>query len=580
MRGRKTKAALVVAVIALGLPAAAAARSVYVTNYDDGTVSVFAADSATGVLSPDPAPTTSTGNGPEGVALTPDGRYLYVANGSGPSVSGYAVAPSGALSELAGSPFPAGGLPTGLSATADGRFLYVGEAGAGGIRGFAIGADGALTPLPGSPWPNGTGSFSVATSPDAKLLYAVDDSGSGLDGYAIGSDGALTPLAAPMPTLGPQPYSLAFAPNGRRLYVTNFAPAEVHGFAVAADGALTPLSGSPYPVNDAPYGSLAISPDGKSMYIPGNNDGDMGAYSIAADGSLAPLAGSPYPSVSGGTGSAVTPDGRFVYAVGSAAAANVAGFARSAQGTLAPVAGSPFTSGGTGADIQSLATTPNRSPRARIKVVPGSPSVGQRVRFNGEESIDNDGTIASYKWRFGAGQPETTTTPIARHTYKRPGTYTATLTVTDAEGCSDKPIYTGQTASCEGSARAVASRTFEVVDREVDKPKIKADKTQRQSGAETRVVVRAGAAEPVDVVVTGTLKIKRQGKRMALTKVKKPVRAKREKKFKLLLKRGINADFKVSRALQANRRVDATVKVRMRDAAGNTFADSLKIRLK
>lgn len=576
----RTKAGLAAALAALALPTAASARSVYVTNNTDGTVSTFAADPGTGVLSPDPAPTTGTGNGPEGVALTPDARYLYVADRSGPTVSGYSVAASGALTELPGSPFPAGGAPSGLSATADGRFLYVAEGGGGGIRGFAIGSDGALTPLPGSPWSTGPGSITVATSPDSKLLYAVDEPGNDLDGFAIGEDGSLTPLAATMPALGPQPYGLAFTPDGRRLYVSNLAPAGVYGFVVAADGALTAPPGSPYAVNDAPYGSLAISPDGKNLYVPGYNAGDMGAYSIAADGSLAAVTGSPYPSVSRASGAGVSPDGRFVYTVGWDTPANVGAFARAADGTLTPVAGSPFTSGGTGADIQPLAITPNRSPRARIKVVPGSPSVGERVRFNAEESVDNDGTIASYAWRFGAGDRETTTTPIARHTYRRPGTYTATLTVTDSEGCSTKPVYTGQTASCEGSTRAVATRTFEVVDREVAKPKIKADETQRQSGAEIKVAVRAGAAEPVDVVATGTLKIKGQGKHMALTKVKKSVRAKKDKKLKLWLKRGMAANFKVSRALQANRRVDATVKVRMRDAAGNTFADSLKIRLK
>src|SRR5262249_36491895 len=48
--------------------------------------------------------------------------------------------------------------------------------------------------------------------------------------------------------------------------------------------------------------------------------------------------------------------------------------------------------------------------------------------------------------------------PTPSHTYK-PGSYTATLTVTDNEGCSTRFVFTGQTASCNGSGVAAVSRT-------------------------------------------------------------------------------------------------------------------------
>jgi PKD repeat protein len=51
-----------------------------------------------------------------------------------------------------------------------------------------------------------------------------------------------------------------------------------------------------------------------------------------------------------------------------------------------------------------------------------------------DRSTDADGTIVSWAWSFGDGTVATNRTPI--HTYPVPGTYTATLTVTDNEGAT------------------------------------------------------------------------------------------------------------------------------------------------
>lgn len=57
------------------------------------------------------------------------------------------------------------------------------------------------------------------------------------------------------------------------------------------------------------------------------------------------------------------------------------------------------------------------------------------VNFIGSASNDPDGTIASYAWSFGDGGTSTAQNPS--HTYTTPGTYTATLTVTDNRGGTD-----------------------------------------------------------------------------------------------------------------------------------------------
>ena len=61
-------------------------------------------------------------------------------------------------------------------------------------------------------------------------------------------------------------------------------------------------------------------------------------------------------------------------------------------------------------------------------------AVGTPVALTGAASTDND-AVASYAWNFGDG--ETATGATTQHTYTSAGTYTVTLTVTDAYGNQD-----------------------------------------------------------------------------------------------------------------------------------------------
>src|SRR5687767_2580897 len=56
---------------------------------------------------------------------------------------------------------------------------------------------------------------------------------------------------------------------------------------------------------------------------------------------------------------------------------------------------------------------------------------GLSVAFQ-DDSIDTDGTIASWAWDFGDAGTSTSQNPL--HTYAGPGTYSVELTVTDNGG--------------------------------------------------------------------------------------------------------------------------------------------------
>ena len=108
----------------------------------------------------------------------------------------------------------------------------------------------------------------------------------------------------------------------------------------------------------------------------------------------------------------------------------------------------------------AVAITPDQAPVAAFEATaapPGSPTI-----FDASGSSDPDGQIVTYAWDFGDGTALADGGPNPTHAYAAPGTYTATLTVTDGEGCSTTLVFTGQTASCNGAPSATATKPVTV----------------------------------------------------------------------------------------------------------------------
>lgn len=77
-------------------------------------------------------------------------------------------------------------------------------------------------------------------------------------------------------------------------------------------------------------------------------------------------------------------------------------------------------------------TGKNRTPVAVLAADPTSGSAPLTVQFTGQASSDPDGSIASYDWAFGNGASASGSS--VSFTYTTPGTYLATLAVTDNRG--------------------------------------------------------------------------------------------------------------------------------------------------
>jgi 6-phosphogluconolactonase (cycloisomerase 2 family) len=460
-----------------GLWAAGPARAseLYYTSLTSNSVLSFGI-AADGSLSSIPCPGSGCDAGAfqASVAVSPNGRFLYAPTFNG-TVAPFAIAADGSLSPIAcpGTACNTSSTPSGVAVSPNGHFLYVGNnSNPGSLSAFAIAADGSLSPIPCSGTTCSTARTfpgAVAVSPDGQFLYTADAGTNSVSVYAIGSDGSLAPVDCPGNNCntGANPFAIIVSPDGHFLYTANSGDSTLSAFAIGADGTLTPI---PCPGSDCNAGfgprALAVSPNGRFLYLGGGGSSGqtLFVFAIASDGSLSPVSCS---GCTGGTvisGVVVSPDGRHVYAASgnSSDHGNIRAYAVGADGSLSPIdCGSSCNTENASTSPQSMAISPDQAPVAAFTAAPRPP--GEASTFDGSGSTAAPGqTVARYDWSFGDGTSAANGGATPSHTYAAAGNYTVTLTVTDDAGCSTAFVFTGQTASCNGSPTAEKTLTVRI----------------------------------------------------------------------------------------------------------------------
>jgi PKD repeat protein len=86
----------------------------------------------------------------------------------------------------------------------------------------------------------------------------------------------------------------------------------------------------------------------------------------------------------------------------------------------------------------TIFSTVNQAPTAVATGTPLSGLAPLEVEFDSSGSSDSDGEIVAWAWNFGDGN--TSTDPNPTHLYAVPGSYIATLTITDNEGATANAI--------------------------------------------------------------------------------------------------------------------------------------------
>jgi 6-phosphogluconolactonase (cycloisomerase 2 family) len=276
-------------------------RSVYVTNPScfrnlcgPGTISEYTINRLSGALTPKSTPTVGTGLDPGGLAVTPDGRYAYVANAADSTISRYVIDPlSGALRPTA-SGTVTDPSPVGLAVTPDGRSLYAtnyGLAAGTTVSQYRIDpGSGALSPKTPAIVATGAGPRSIAVTADGRSAYVVSASSNTVSQYKISpASGALSPMHPASVRAGSVPDALAVAPNDKSVYVTNELDYTVSQYAIdPVSGALSPMTPATVPTGISPAG-VAVSPDGRNAYVTNAASGSISQYGVdPSTGALSP----------------------------------------------------------------------------------------------------------------------------------------------------------------------------------------------------------------------------------------------------------------------------------------------------
>lgn len=219
-------------------------RHLYVTNFQPGTVSIVDSNLEEIVA------TIEAVRSPYGVAARPDGIGLYVTSPSTQQLD-LVILPG------AGTPMDVnihtgiGRAPYGITISQDGSPLYVAAALDDVILIFDALTKKIDESIGSMDFPVG-----VALSPDGGTLYASSFFHAVVKVVDLAQKTVVRKLDVPL-----HPYGLAVSKDGGRLYVAHFPDGNVSVVDVASNAVVATI-----PVEDGPRG-VTISPDGRHLYV-------------------------------------------------------------------------------------------------------------------------------------------------------------------------------------------------------------------------------------------------------------------------------------------------------------------------
>jgi DNA-binding beta-propeller fold protein YncE len=247
-------------------------------------------------------------DGASGVTVSPDGQSVYVASAGNNSIEHFLrtglqgqITYDGCLETQPGCVVTTHPLssPSDVAVSPDGRFVYVASVASGSIAHYVRGSNGRLAyescvandalpgcaDLPGTPLDL---PFGLALSPDGRSLYAVSAQGNSIahlragDTGRLGYEGCLANTAVsgcddlPGAPLGGAA-GVEVSPDGASVYVASSSSDSIAHFFRAPDGRLTYdgclANSNTQGCADLPFAPLAgangvaVSPDGSSVYV-------------------------------------------------------------------------------------------------------------------------------------------------------------------------------------------------------------------------------------------------------------------------------------------------------------------------
>ena len=241
----------------IGVAVSPDGTNVYVTNEDSNTVSVI--DTATNKVTA----TVKVGSGAKGIAVTPDGEKVYVTNYGGNTVSVISTAANKVIATVG-----VKNSPWAVAVSPDGTEVYVTNDVSGTVSVINTATDTVTTTVNvENQSPGG-----VAVSPDGTNVYVT--SGSSNTVAIISTE---TKSVTNTVNVGNSPHGVAVTPDGTNVYVANFGSKTVSVISTAANEVTNTVN-----VGNSPYG-VAVSPDGTKVYVPDRDDNTVSVIDTATN---------------------------------------------------------------------------------------------------------------------------------------------------------------------------------------------------------------------------------------------------------------------------------------------------------
>ncbi len=207
-------------------------RYVFVTNFSGASVSVV--DTQTWRVTH----TIQTPAAPHSIVLSPDGRYAYVACYLGAAVAIIDIAQQALVGTI---PLPAQARPYGMGISRDGHYLYASDNFSGRL--FTL---DALTRRAITSVEVGLQPALIARSPDGATLYVANGKSHDLSILDIGSDPAAPRVIATTPLEG-YPHGVSVTPDGRYIAVADTVSGDVSIVDALSHQVIATVTGMKYP---------------------------------------------------------------------------------------------------------------------------------------------------------------------------------------------------------------------------------------------------------------------------------------------------------------------------------------------
>jgi 6-phosphogluconolactonase len=238
---------------------------------------------------------------PSFLAVSPNHKFLYAANeNNNGTVSAFAIDEATGMLKLLNSVSSKGSGPCYVAVDKTGKLVFAANYNNGSVASYQVNADGSLSEAVSALQHQGSSvnrsrqagphAHEAAVSPDNKLLFVPDLGMDKVMEYQIGARGDLTPNTPPFIAVAPGsgPRHIAFAPNGKFAYVMTEMTDSVIAFSYNGKGGMeeiqTTVAAPAAPTTSG--AEIVVHPSGKFLYASNRGHNSISIFAIDAKGKL------------------------------------------------------------------------------------------------------------------------------------------------------------------------------------------------------------------------------------------------------------------------------------------------------